>query len=201
MKTIQVSDEQYEALIEMQDELKTQDNRNTRDPIYIIMDKETFPTSYDYSDDYIWFNSYDSETIGDDEDLFEYLVDNCSEELIKSFNDYQDENNFLRDIENEESKKELKEWFLNELTYSEDISDITDLTVEHHIIKIYQFENESIQYKQGMPISFFEKDMIEHLSSNDYHYTNKAKTYACSLWRSRRMEKLREILLNMEFEK
>lgn len=201
MKTIQVSDEQYESLIEMQNELKTQDNRLTRDPIYIIMDKETFPTSYDYSDEYVWFDSYNSKTIGDDDNLFQHLMDNYSEELIESFNNSSNEEDEISDIEDEESRKRLKEWLISEIEYEGDISCIIDINGRDNIEKVYQFENESIQYKQGMPISFFEKDMIEHLSSNDYHYTDKAKMYACSLWRSRRMGKLREILLNMEFEK
>lgn len=37
MKTIEVTDEQYETLKEMQNELNTQDNRHTRDPMYVIM--------------------------------------------------------------------------------------------------------------------------------------------------------------------
>jgi predicted CopG family antitoxin len=55
MKTIEVTDEQYEFLKEAKHLLNTQDNRCTRDPIYCIMEKKRiYGLSEDYSSDYVW---------------------------------------------------------------------------------------------------------------------------------------------------
>jgi hypothetical protein len=55
--------------------------------------------------------------------------------------------------------------------------------------------------KYDAPHSFFEKDAIEHLEANKHHYSDKAITYGVCNWRTYRMNKLREILMNgIKFE-
>jgi hypothetical protein len=199
MKTIEVTDEQYEALKEMQNELNTQDNRHTRDPMYVIMDTHKVPTSSDYSDDYEWFNSNDSETIGNDEELFEFLCENHESKLLEVYNGIYDRDVLFKVVTEitDSNKEEIKEWLLDEIKYENDLDFLLDLD---YISKVYLLDEESIMYSQGFPVSFFEKDLKEHLKSNSYHYSAKATTYACSLWRSSRMERLRDILVKIELK-
>jgi hypothetical protein len=61
---IQISDEIYDELIRISNELKTQDNRATASPYYYtIRESKTIPTSQDYSDKYIWYADYDGDEI------------------------------------------------------------------------------------------------------------------------------------------
>jgi hypothetical protein len=70
-------------LLELSKQLHEQDNRITSDPIFCVYYDEKVPTSEDYADDglYEWFNHEESEVIGDDDDLIEYLNENHLEWL------------------------------------------------------------------------------------------------------------------------
>lgn len=196
MKTITVTDEQYEALKEMQQELGAQDTRSTRDPIYVILDEHTVPTSEDYSEEYEWYDSDDSEVIGDDLKLFHHILENHESTLITAYNADKDIENIITEETINANMDKVFDWFKVEVC-DYNMFDFIFGKLEY-INKIYLLKEESISYRQGFPVSFFEKDLFEHLKSNDYHYTSKAKTYACSLWRSPRMEELRKILINMK---
>jgi hypothetical protein len=194
MKTITITDEQYEALKEMQNELKIQDNRSTRDPVYVIMNTHKVPSTQDYSNDYVWFDHHNSESIGNDEDLFNYMAENYAFLLLHKFNDAEEMP--LLEID-EINESEIKDWFM---TVIDDGTTFKGALHAEGISKLYYLEEDGIAHISGMPVSFFEKDLFEHLKLNDYHYSDKARTYACSLWRSSRMEELRTLLTELKFE-
>jgi hypothetical protein len=55
MKTIEISDEMYEALVKLSKDFKEQDNRGTASPyMYQLRDKKTIPSHSDYTDLFIW---------------------------------------------------------------------------------------------------------------------------------------------------
>jgi len=59
-----------EQLKEIANELQTQDNRATADPLFCVFEKEQIcGMDPDYTDTYEWVLDYDSETIGDADDL------------------------------------------------------------------------------------------------------------------------------------
>lgn len=68
-------------LLELSKQLNEQDNRITADPLFCVYYDEKVPTSEDYSDDFEWFDHEESEVIGDDDDLIEYLKENHLEWL------------------------------------------------------------------------------------------------------------------------
>ena len=63
----------------------------------------------------------------------------------------------------------------------------------------------SVSYYRNLPINYSgpvfltEKAAAEHLRSNDYHYSDDAHTFAQTAWRSSEMEKLYEILHEVDF--
>lgn len=73
---------------------------------------------------------------------------------------------------------------------------------DYNDIRLFEksYYSENYVLEESGPFSFFEKDAIEHLNKNDYHYSSKARTYACGLWRSPRMEKLRNFLLTIDIK-
>jgi len=191
MKEIKISEEDYNFLKECKELLNTQDNRITRDPIYCIMDYEKIPTDSDYSDEYEWMDVHsDYCIIGQDEDIIDYFLESGDEENYQKIKLYLEKEND-KVYENED---DLKEAFLEELSwgYSDDLKDFGIDGVDRH----YYLYTPKI--KQGSVFSFFEKDALEHLEKNDYHYTHKSHTYACALWRSPRMEKLRKLLIELD---
>ena len=176
---IEITKEQYELLKELQKELKTQNNRCTRNPVYLIMDKKEELRPYTHSDKYRWFNNDNSEVVADnDEDFFSYLVKNYENELTNYFEDD------LKYVT-------LKEAFMDFIEGCDDF-DIEDIG---YYTKYYY---EYVDYiPEANTFSFFERDAFEHLNANDYHYNENASTYACAMWRSSRMEKLLNFLHNI----
>ncbi len=187
MKTIQVTDEVYDFLKECQQELNTQDNRSTADVMYCIEEVKRIPTSSDYSDEFEWIDrENDCCKLGDsDEKLFDSIKENYENlyyEIKKRFKE-------------EGDKENIKEWFVNEISYSDDLGIFKNFGIE----RVYTLEENYIKY--DAPHSFFEKDAIEHLEANKHHYSDKARTYGICNWRSYRMNKLREILMkDIKFE-
>lgn len=185
MKTIEISEEDYNFLKECKELLNTQNNRATRNPIYTIQDVEKIPTSSDYADGSFWIDvEADYYQIGSDEELFEYLWDydgNYKEKIIEYLSE-----------EGDEEKEDFKKLFLKEIQYDDDLAGFGIECISNY----YYLEKWFI--KEGAVFSFFEKDAFDHLESNHYHYTEKARTYGCSLWRSPKMERLRKFLMELE---
>lgn len=93
---IQVSDEMYDEMLRISNELDTQDNAATASPYYYTIRQERqIPTASDYSDKYIWVDDYGDGDIWWDlynEDEFEkYLSESLwyeKEEIEKELKNY-----------------------------------------------------------------------------------------------------------------
>lgn len=71
MKTIEISDEEYDFLKGLVENLKTQDNRFTSDPIYLVQEQIKVPTDEDYGSD----GTYYLETISGDYSQYESIFE------------------------------------------------------------------------------------------------------------------------------
>lgn len=201
MKTIKLSDEDYKFLVEAKNELLTQDNRSTRDVIYCIQDHKKLPTSEDYASDYVWVDTRgDHQEICSSADgdeylkLVEYIFESDDPSNLLGY--YGQEQDLIIDKDNvsDDNKKDIATWLNEDLTFIDDIDDIG----YDYIKRIYLHEESFIV--MDAPHSLFEKDAVEHLESNHYHYTKDARTYGCCNWRAPRMETLRKLLMSINLE-
>lgn len=181
MKTIEVTDEQYEFLKEAKQLLNTQDNRITRDPIYCIMEKKRiYGFSEDYSSDFVWVrDDCEFETT---DDLFEDVMENHEYELKKYIQDYHNigELVFIEDEARKHFKEDLEEYgfvfesFLEERDYR----------------RVYYRDETELSQSTNI-FSLFEKDAKDYVQSRQ---SDRIFDYAESTWRSNRMSRLIEFL-------
>jgi len=165
--------EDVEFLKNFKKELKTQNNRYTSNPLYVIMDKKELVTAGGYNEHRsCWMDDEGTEwkTL---ESLFDYLEENYSEELEAYY-------------ELDEDDISIKEMFLEDHNDGTEEIYVKGLTDKFTLVHLQKFDN----IKGSGVYSFFENDAKEHLESNRSHYSKGAHTHACSLWRSPRMEKL-----------
>jgi hypothetical protein len=136
MKTIEVSDEVYAKLIDIANEMTTQDPRGTRMPhIFQIRD---WKKVYDWNmngDTHIWVNDYETE-IETIEEFKEYLEDNgynVPENLEKMWDDHNwwDMEDFLEEnnIELKQCSYSLEPFYVN--------SFLTAKAAQEHLDKNY----------------------------------------------------------------
>lgn len=182
MKTIEVSDEQYDFLKEVKELLATQNNRCTCDPLYCIMEKKRIHgLDSDFSSDFVW--THDGEYLCENSnDVFTYLKDcfedntlidlyeNCGFEVGKSFDE-------VIEVLNEET----------DVNYL-----IDDWLKENNIYKTY-YKDETELSQSSNIFSIFEKDAIEYVESRGGRST-QLHDYAVSTWRAKRMCKLIDLL-------
>jgi hypothetical protein len=182
MVKILLTNEEYELLKELKEELKKQDNRITYMPIYGIMKKiKVWGVDREYSDGSEFLID---DTTYDEEGLLEYMVDNYCDELIDQAS--ADEFKF----EATDHYERAEEYYKSLKSY--EIDDILeDLTDGYRVY--YRFENDI----HNNSFSFFEKDAYDHLRLNGHNISGKKHTYAFSNQRTPRMEKLRNFLKNI----
>lgn len=96
------------------------------------------------------------------------------------------------------------EWDLDEDVedYIVEMSEMIEKLVEYKVIdeddyREVFYTNEHHVYPNTMFIT--KKDAKEHLENNYYHYSKDAHTYAMTAWRSPQVEKLYEILENVDW--
>lgn len=197
MPKIDISNEEYEFLKELRQELKTQDNRITANPIYGVMyKKRVWGMDADYcdGDNFAWI--WDTEEYSTEEVLvileeeYEYygnkIVEWGERHCPEVVGPHEDENDkvlalitFLREG--------------NSLIYTvEDF--IEDIIGKFDITKAYYVEEVTPHTNS---FSLFEKDAYDHLAMNKHNISGKAWTYAYSNFRTPRMEKLRKFLLDL----
>lgn len=187
MKTIEITDEQYEFLKQAQSLLKTQDNRLTRDPLYCVMKKERiYGLSEEYASDSVWvFEDTTFETV---QDLYNDVIENFEDQLKKYTIDYYGiegeadfstlAKNFVEDVE---ESYYVYEDFLNDLGY----------------YKVYYNEEHKLDENSNI-FSLFEVDAQEFVDSKYGTDSKLAYSYACSSWRASRMNKVRDFLLEVK---
>jgi hypothetical protein len=189
MKTIQVSDENYEFLKECINELNTQDTKCTRNPIYTVWHEvREYGIDENFTSDFVYvWEDEEYETL---EELFTYLDENGYEDdLVQMYND-----NNEREILNydEYTKETIKSWFCETLT-SYEVETSMELLSDYNF-SIVGVRNKDEQVVNGACFSFFEKDAKDHIEMNGHNIKGKKYTYADSLFRSPRMEKLMNLL-------
>lgn len=181
--------EEIGFLKELQKELRTQEIDSQAAPRYwAIMDYRIVPGNEDYDNgeySYI-FNDGDHKEFKNFEELREFLEDDFGEEVE---NDHE-----LREIigagVNESDEFSIR---FDELwEYVEE-----KLNDEGYFSKVFVKEEEFI-----VPNTMFltKEEAKKHLQLNDYHYTQKAHTYAMTAWRAPKVRRLFEILESFDWD-
>jgi len=171
-KTVEVSDEMYDKLIELATEMTTQDPWGTRMPhMFQIRD---------------WKKVYDAELNGD----VRIFLDrgNCIEiETVEQLIDY------LNDCEIDFSEDEVREMWDNRAEYSwqSDLEDwleerVSDL-VEYSYSLVSEYSNCFLTAKAAQ----------EHLDKNYYHYHKDADVYLNHAWRNPEADIISEFLCGL----
>lgn len=189
MKTIEISDELFEKLKYLSNEIKTQDNRGTASPYFFQIKTEKFiPSDGDITYDKIIFYNYGQEfQLEDDyENILEYLKEQIYDlniEVIQECDGYSDENNFGNLDEDccEEDIEKLLRQYIDE----DDANTILENIGFHklYLQKISILEN----------VFLTEKSIREHIKCNLYHY-DEPTTYVSYAYRNPDMETIFEFL-------
>jgi len=175
MKTIEVSDEMYDKLIELANEMTTQDPRGTRMPhmFQIRSDKKVYDWGMN-GDKEIWIDLDNSLEIESARDLIDYLDDMgierpSDEDITTMWND----------------GYATIEWKNREYDISDFIEAFTDLKACS--------VTEEPEYSNCF---FTAKGCQDHIKSNGYHYRNPVD-YLNHAWRNPEMDLVSEFLCHL----
>lgn len=167
MKTIEISDEVYEKLVQLATEMTTQDPRGTRMPhIFQIRD---WKKVYDWNlngDTRIWIGDYDGE-IETLEDLKEHLENN----------EISYDENELSELWDNDKDFGLPDWI------EENCPDLKECSYSLEPFYVNSF--------------LTAKCAQEHLDLNYYHYHSKADVYLNHAWRNPESELVSEFLCDL----
>ena len=168
MKTIEISDEMHAKLIELANEMTTQDPRCTRMPhIFQIRD---------------WKRVYDADLNGDNFMLVDYYGYEGQIESASEFKEYLDDHGIQvpEDLDLEDLWSD--HWELEEFLE------------EHHLeLKMTSYSLEPVYTNAFLTAKAAE----EHLESNYYHYHKDADVYLNHAWRNPEAELLSEFLCGL----
>lgn len=166
MKQIEVTDEMYEALIEISTNMNNQDSRCTASPYFYQVQCKKEVAAYEGCGDIIWHHPYSSETLRTDEDIKEYILNELFEN-DEEFGDFSDE---------EAQKMSIEKYNLM------DKYDIQDY-LENKDWNKYDVQEESV-YEN---MFFTEKACEEHIRINK-HNMNKPQSYVQHAYRNPELE-------------
>lgn len=147
MKTIQVSDEMYDALKALANEIKTQDNRCTAKP-YIFQIRVTVKDYGNLDGDEVAYHTEDWDELIDDDQLIEYLGNDIPDEIKEIL----EEESFLR---SESEQDFLEKWLilnrrmekiLYQTRYEYKNAFLTEKSCKEHIERNYYHYNEPVDY-------------------------------------------------------
>ena len=198
MKTIQVSDEVYEFLKECQEELNTQNNRITHNPIFGFKVKQEVAS---YDPKFYVFVTYDhtnkiakTHVEGWEENLAQYIMD-CYDTIEELYDflvnnilyyDWSPQHHFSDDNEFEDAiKKELIE-YIKDLNYYD-----YNNFAEQVDLKVFGYDIEWAIYSESF--SLFASDLGAHENMNK-HNMGEYRSYADSNYRTPKMEQLYNVL-------
>ena len=200
MPQIEVSEEDYQFLKDCINELKTQDNRCTRNPVYTVWHKKRiYGLASDYAEDYgfVWDDNFLSP-----EEVIESAIEGgyIEEDTLENIFTEND-TGYLGDCITEKRDlytfENLKKGFL-ELEYYDQESLLQEFVDKD--IYIGWYRDEDVQVENGGCFSFFEKDAFDHIKMNKHNISGECHTYADSLFRTPRMEKLLDLLNKLELK-
>lgn len=173
-KTIEVSDEMYDKLIELANEMTTQDMRATRMPhMFQIRD---WKKVYDWrcnGDQIIWVDSsthFEVETL---DDLIDYLSESGH---FDGMEDYQEQSE-IAEITRLWEENDIGDWI------SDNCEDLEGCSYSMEPVYINSF--------------LTAKAAEEHLRLNHYHYHRDADVYLKNAWRNPEAELVSQFLCNL----
>ncbi len=167
MKTIEVSDEMYDALMALSNEINSQDHRGTAMPYIIqVYEKERITgidSDYD-TDGYFWFGS------------------DCTDEVEPNVDDMK------------EALMDLHDVIFDKGEEGEGISeeDLEELMEQHNYHKIYY--NYQDVFRNAF---FTAKACKEHIESNKHHYNENVKNSLNHTFRNPEMRLVMEFLCGL----
>lgn len=172
MKTIEVSDEMYKQLIDLANEMTTQDPRGTRMPhLFQIRD---------------WKKVYDSNLNGDVKIWIDYSGDPIEVETLGDFLDYLEN----RDINYK--KEEIEElWRKAKEEFDFELEDWIDENCPN--LKENSYSKESVYINSFLTA----KAAQDHLDRNYYHYHQDADVYLNHAWRNPEAELITDFLCGL----
>jgi len=181
MKTINVTDKDYEVLKELLDELKTQDNDSTANPMWSISSKHNdIITIEDSAEDYMIFSNDGCDNIRLSSLCEELKKNEYDDEYVQYIGDY---DYFLDEIKNDFEERDL----LNYLHENENDLGITIIPVK---------SDNKLETNCGL----FKSEVKRHIELNSYHYGENPHTYCFSSWRMPKTEELLNILRSIELK-
>ena len=202
----EMTKEEIDFLLSLQEEMNTQDHVSQADPRYWVIKGTEKIYHVDDADGFELYDSDCCDTLAEDaRGICEYINENLlgdinnerlegeeftvefeegvfsSDKIVVTWNDGGDEE--YQEREELTDIDEIKTW-LEEQGYNYEV-------ISYKIIpKIY--EN---------TMFLTQKDAENHLRFNDYHYSEDAHTYAMTSWRSRETEMLWKILQEVDWSK
>lgn len=171
MKTIEVTDEVYDFLMELSKELNTQSNRGTALPYFFQIQTTEEVAAHDGCGEAVWHSSKCEKTLRTKEDMVEFLIE------------YHFEENPLL------SEKEMSDAEIN-------IKSLKDYEIESQIEDkgfVKYFVQEEHQWQNAF---FTEKACREHIKRNIHHY-RKPVDYLSYAFRNPELEMVLKFLCNL----
>ncbi len=173
-KTIEVSDEMYDKLIEIATEMTTQDPRGTRMPhLFQIRDRKKV---YDWAcngHEIIWVDRSESFEVETLDDLIDYL---SGSSYFDEMEDYQEQSE-IAEITRLWEENEIGDWI------SENCKDLEECSYTMEPVYINSF--------------LTAKAAEEHLRLNHYHYHKDACVYLNHSWRNPEAELVSQFLCSL----
>lgn len=151
-------------LKEIQKELQTQDNRATKDPIFIVYDIRKVTSCEGYSDKWMYVDTADGDEIG-----------NSKEELLEYLN-----NNYDAEPPNDLDEEDLLTWSNNR---------VNQIKRGNQIEKWYY---QTIRELKG--VFFTEKAADLFIVQNQHNLSSEVHTYVEFLYRNPEMQYIRDCL-------
>lgn len=176
--------QQYNLLKELQNELLTQNNRCSRNPIYLVRHKVERVCVEGCGEERYYI---DDSSLLNKSEMIEYI-----------FNDENLSALFFSFLSGESIDEDIISSEVNAYITKEVIDEKFDELYEELGIQKINIELEDEVVSNGACFSFFEKDAFEHIQLNGHNISGSKFTYADSLYRAPRMEKLLELLTNIK---
>lgn len=175
MRKIEKND--IEFLKELGKEMREQDTDSQASPrFWTLRDYEWQETTSGYHDRVVIYLPWDQDTYGVAE-----AVERILEGEIELSDEQLDE---LRSMDSsDDNARDIVEWM------NENVSYLINLRYEEKIAFV-------------VPNTFFltKREAKEHIKNNYYHYTEEVHTYGMTAWRAPQVERLFEILEEVEWE-
>lgn len=159
-----------EDLSGLREEIKTQDNLATADPLFVVYEWERVPTESGYSDEYEYIDAEERAVIAETEaELVEYAKSQgFKTPSMTEFNAMQ--------------KSDILAWIRNQ--------NLGEVPIE----RVYYLK------KRRFITPFFTRKAAQAFIGANYYHYKEPHIYVESLWRNHEMQEIREAILTGEFE-